>query len=128
MKATYAEKLAQEGTHKLIQTVDFSSQVAYAMYLAGVEHGKKNLDIGKEIYISRLDYPTEPLLQDYEKISLSFTEEQKPIKTKQRHQSQKNQTYRDIFMPLWTISQEQSPFIKRVSISLMMKNLISFRK
>ena len=44
------------------------------MYLAGVEHGKKNLDIGKEIYISRLDYPTEPLLHDYEKIVVARAE------------------------------------------------------
>lgn len=74
MKATYAEKLAQEGTHKLIQTVDFSSQVSYAMYLAGVEHGKKGLNIGKEIVISRLDYPTEPLLNDYKKIVIAREE------------------------------------------------------
>lgn len=74
MKKSYAEKLADEKTHELVGTVDFSSQVAYAMYLAGVEHGKKNLDIGKEIYISRLDYPTEPLLHDYEKIVVARAE------------------------------------------------------
>lgn len=74
MKNTYAQKLAQEKTHELVGTVDFSSQVAYAMYLAGVGHGKKNLDIGKEIYISRLDYPTEPMIDDYNKIVVAREE------------------------------------------------------
>ena len=74
MKNTYAQKLAQEKTHELVGTVDFSSQVAYAMYLTGVEHGKKNLDIGKELHISRLDYPTEPLLNDYQHIVVAREE------------------------------------------------------
>ena len=74
MKNTYAQKLAQEKTHELVGTVDFSSQVAYAMYLTGVEHGKKNLDIGKELHISRLDYPTEPLLNDYQHIFVAREE------------------------------------------------------
>ncbi|MFC4651849.1 hypothetical protein ACFO26_02925 [Lactococcus nasutitermitis] len=68
MEKSYSNKLAHEKTHELVGIVDFSKQVSYAMYLAGVEHGKKGLDIGTEFYISRLDYPTEPKLNDYEKI------------------------------------------------------------
>lgn len=65
MKNAYSEKLAREKTHELVGTVDFSTQVSYAMYLAGIKHGKENLNIGTELYISCLDYPTEPLLNDY---------------------------------------------------------------
>ncbi|KST99263.1 hypothetical protein [Lactococcus lactis] len=74
MKNAYAQKLSREKTHELVGTVDFSSQVAYAMYLAGVDHGKKNLDIGKELVFSRLNYPTEPLLNDYQHIVVAREE------------------------------------------------------